>query len=255
MTAVHLELLQFLYSHYNEKVRWALDYKGLPHSRISYLPGPHAFTMLRLTRQTQTPVMRIDGTIVHGSARIIDELEKRFPEHPLYPADPDERKRALELASWFDEEIGPKVRRGVFMALLQEPDYVCGMFSEDRTPLVRSMYRRMFPLTRAVMKTSMGIAGAASIEDAYEWTRRGFDRVAAEAGENGYLVGSHFTVADLTAASLLAPAVMPPDSPMALPDPKPQRLRDWLARWSEHPGAKWVVERFQNDRPPTAVLF
>jgi len=210
--------------------------------------------MLRLTRQTQTPVMRIDGSVLHGSARIIDELEKRFPEHPLYPADPDERRKALELATWFDEEIGPKVRRGVFAALLEEPDYLCGMFSEDRTPFVRSMYRRMFPLTRAVMKTSMGVAGPASIEEAYEWTRRGFDRVAAEAGESGYLMGgSKFTVADLTAASLLAPAVMPSGSPMELPEPKPQRLRDWLARWSDHPGAKWVVERFRRDRLPASA--
>ena len=65
-----LELLQFPHSHYNEKVRWTLAYKGLPYHRRDLLPGPHAPTILWLTRQTQTPVMRFDGEVVAGSARI-----------------------------------------------------------------------------------------------------------------------------------------------------------------------------------------
>jgi glutathione S-transferase len=253
MDARALELLQFPYSHYNEKVRWALDHKRLPHVRTSYLPGPHAMTMLRLTRQTQTPVLRLEGAVIHGSARIIDELEQRFPDHPLYPSNPADRKKALEVQLWFDEDVGPKVRRGVFAALLQEPDYVCGMFSENRSDFVRSLYRRLFPLTRTIMKKSMGIAGSASVEEAYEGTHRGFEMVASNAGEGGYLVGGQFTIADLTAASLLAPAVMPADSPMALPEPKPQRLREWLARWSDHTGAAWVRERYRLDRPGTSA--
>lgn len=253
MDTGQLELLQFLYSHYNEKVRWALDHKHLEHVRTSYLPGPHAMTMLRLTGQTQTPVVRIAGEVIHGSARIIDELEKRFPERPLYPIDAAERGKALEIQAWFDAEIGPMVRRGVFSALLEAPDYVCGMFSEGRSPVTRTMYRGMFPLTRTIMKKSMGISGPASIEEAYEGTRRGLEFVASEVGESGYLVGDQFTIADLTASSLLAPAVMPASSPMALPEPRPQRLREWLASWSDHAGANWVRERYRLDRPHTTA--
>ena len=33
-----IELLQFPYSHFNEKARWALDFKGLRHVRTSLLP-------------------------------------------------------------------------------------------------------------------------------------------------------------------------------------------------------------------------
>jgi len=36
-----LTLLQFRYSPYNEKARWALDFKRVPHERRSLLPGPH----------------------------------------------------------------------------------------------------------------------------------------------------------------------------------------------------------------------
>ena len=39
-----IELLQFRHSPYNEKVRWALDLKRVPHRRHSLLPGPHVAT-------------------------------------------------------------------------------------------------------------------------------------------------------------------------------------------------------------------
>ena len=34
-------LWQLQISHYVEKVRWALDYKRVPHVRRTLLPGPH----------------------------------------------------------------------------------------------------------------------------------------------------------------------------------------------------------------------
>ncbi|MEN8185402.1 MAG: glutathione S-transferase N-terminal domain-containing protein, partial [Myxococcota bacterium] len=92
-----LELLQFPYSHFNEKARWGLDHKGLAHRRTSVLPGPHAPRIQRLTGQSQVPVARFGGAWVNGSARILDELERRQPEPPLYPSDPAERSRELEI--------------------------------------------------------------------------------------------------------------------------------------------------------------
>ena len=42
------------------------------------------------------PVIDIDGTRIGDSTRIIEELERRWPDPPLYPAASDERQRALE---------------------------------------------------------------------------------------------------------------------------------------------------------------
>ncbi|VAW80072.1 hypothetical protein MNBD_GAMMA15-1204 [hydrothermal vent metagenome] len=36
-----MTLYQFPISHYCEKIRWALDYKGLPYTTINPLPGSH----------------------------------------------------------------------------------------------------------------------------------------------------------------------------------------------------------------------
>jgi hypothetical protein len=55
-------LWQLELSHYNEKVRWALDYKRVPHIRRSLLPGLHILKAKRLTGDTSTtPVLTLDG--------------------------------------------------------------------------------------------------------------------------------------------------------------------------------------------------
>lgn len=243
-----VELVQFPYSHYNEKARWALDWKAVPHSRRSLLPGPHIPVVKRLSGQEKTPVLCIDGEVIAGSARILDALERRYPEPPLLPADPALRRRALEIQEWFDEEVGPCVRRSLFAVLLGEPGYVCTLFASQRPLPVRALYRATLPLVGGLMRRSMGIAGPESLAEADRVTREAFDLVAKQGGPDRPLVGDAFSVADLTAAALLAPAADPPDSPMAKPRPLPPAVADWLARWADHPGAGWVRAQYRHHR-------
>jgi len=250
-----IELLQFRWSHYNEKARWALDWKQVPHVRRSLLPGPHGPIILRLTGKTLVPVLRVDGRVIAGSAAIVDELERRVPTPALYPADPAQREEALALQRRFDDEVGPAVRRGVFGHLLEDTGYVCAMFAGDRPGMTRAAYRALFPLTKLVMARSMGIAGPASIEAACEETRRALDFVAERSAATGYLVGAAFSVADLTAASLLAPAVGPDHPEMSLPEPRPEPLRRWLGRFAEHPGAAWVRRTYERHRPAESLAI
>src|SRR5206468_5548753 len=99
-------LWQLPLSHYNEKVRWALDHKRIPHIRRSLLPGLHALKARRLTGDTATtPVLTLDGRSIGDSTRIIAAIEARWPQSPLYPEDEGERRRALELEEFFDEEL------------------------------------------------------------------------------------------------------------------------------------------------------
>lgn len=245
-------LLQFPYSHFNEKARWAFDFKRVPHRRKSLLPGPHAPFVQRLTGQTAVPIVREGEDLIVGSGAIIDMLEKRYPDPPLYPADAAARRRALEIQQWFDDDVGPCVRRALFSVLLGEPDYVCSMFTEERSGLTRIFYRSTFPLAKGMMKKGMGITGPVAVEEAYKKTAEALDFVAAESAHTGYLAGGAFSVADLAAAALLGPAVAPPDTPMDLPKPRPEALEQWLERWAAHPGAAWVTSVYRRHRPASA---
>jgi glutathione S-transferase len=240
-----IELFQFQGSHFNEKARWTLDLKHVPHERTSLLPGAHLHTVKRLSGQTSTPVLRLGEETVAGSAQIIERLERDFPEPALYPDDLEERARAVEIVREFDAEVGPAVRLVKFYESLDAVSLVED-FGSDRSPLVKRLYGASFPILGRVMWRMLKISEQAAERDRAR-IRQAFDFVATQAGDAGYLVGRRFSVADLTCAALLMPAVCvsewggPRVSSTA-------RTTAWLACWADHPGAEWVREIYRRHR-------
>ncbi len=253
MTGERIVLHQFPYSHYNEKARWALDWKGIAHERVDYLPGPHAPQMQRLSGQLQVPVLQIGARTIAGSAAIIDALEAFRPEPSLYPADAALRERALALQRHFDDEVGPKIRRALFSVLLREPAYTCAIFAGKRSAPVRAAYRALFPVTRQVMGRSMSVFDARAVDEAFAATHAALDLVARTVGPSGQLVGDSFSVADLTVAANFALLVRVDHPDMARPEPVPESVQALMARFASHPALRWTLEQYRRHRSKRAV--
>jgi glutathione S-transferase len=218
-------------SNYNEKARWALDYKRVPHRRRAAVPGRHDRVAKRLSGGVTLPVLVFNGTAIGDSTKIIEALERRFPDPPLYPADPDERRRALELEDFFDEELGPYVRLLFLHLTLPEPRLMLGAFMPDLKGLRLRLAVASFPAIRRRVTGQFGIAER-SVAAARDKIRAAGERFRAELQPSGYLAGDAFSVADLSLAALVSPAVAPPQFPY----PQPQHdhraldpLRDALA--------------------------
>jgi len=243
-----LELVQFRHSPYNEKVRWALDVKHVPHVRRRVLPGPHVPAVKTLTGRTSTPVLVHDGQPMDQSARILEWLEARYPSPPLFPADPAQRAEAMRIQAWFDDALTPRIRRVVLDTLLREPGYFARVFADGAPRLHQVLYGIIVPLAAPVVRKGNGIAGAASIDDAHAAFAEALAFVAERSAATGYLVGDAFTVADLTAASTLATVVRPPDSPMAAPQPVGPLFRALIERYAPHPGAQWTRRVYAKHR-------
>jgi glutathione S-transferase len=205
-------------SPYNEKARWALDYKGVPHVRKGVTPIRHDVLSRRLGGRGTMPVLAIDGRAIGDSSEIIEELERRWPEPALYPADPDERARALELEDLVDEQLGPRMRRLVLHHALRDPELLLGAFTPDLPPLRRRIAKLTFPLVRRRTLRDFGI-DERTVAEAFETIAELGERLRADRGADGYLVGDSFSVADLTLASICAPAV----APVEFQYPQPQR--------------------------------
>lgn len=249
-----VELVQFPFSHFNEKARWGLDWKKIPHRRRSLLPGPHMPAVKRLTGQTATPVLRLGDAVIHGSSRILEALEARQPEPPLFPSDPDQRARVVDRMRHFDDRVGPQVRCALFSVMLDEADYLCGTFAGQKPWVVRTLYRATFPLVKGVIARGNGVTGRDAIGAAFADTRAALDDVASHVERTGYLVGDRFSAADLTAAALLAPCANPDHPAMHRAAPRPASIDAWLATWAEHPGVAWVHEIYRRHRPPSAAM-
>jgi len=247
------ELWQFTSSHFNEKARWALDYKRVPHIRHSLIPGFHVPVVKRMTGKTHVPVLKLNGRAISDSSRIIEALEGTYPEPPLYPADPDERRRALELEDYFDEELGPYIRRWIFHVILPHPEFVRAAFVSHASPAAQLAHRAMAPLFGWIMRRQMDI-NPASAEAARGKTLQAMDRLEKELRPSGYLAGDRFTVADLAAAALLSPLVRPPEFPYkgAVPLPEPlKKIRDSL---STHRAFRWTLQTYREHRGESAEI-
>lgn len=241
-----LELLQFRFSPYNEKVRWALDVKRVPHRRTSLLPGPHMLRVKGLTGRTGTPVLCEGGAARDGSTALIEWLEERYPEPPLLPTRASDRAQALAIVRRFDDDIGPRARRAVLATLLRTPRYFASVFADGKAGWAQSAYALTVPLAAPLVRRGNGITGQASVDDGHRAFEEGLTLVAT-AGQ-GYLVGERFSVADLTAASMLAMCVDPPHSPMARPQPMAAPFAQLVQRYRDHPGAAWVRHIYAQHR-------
>lgn len=245
-------LHQFRFSHFNEKARWALDYKGVAHRRRSYLPGTHFVPVLLASRQKQVPVLRDGSTAIAGSAAIADYLERTHPQPPLYPATAELRQRALQVQERFDT-LGAPLRAAFFHSMLDDPPYLARLFTAHAGPLVHRLYRAAFPAIAVAMRRDMQLNDEVAA-DGLARTADGLDFVAAHTGPDGYLVGDRFSIADLAAAAILAPTVLPTEFPYPCPTPHNRQLDEWLARWSTHPGAAWVREMYRRHRGTSAEV-
>src|SRR5687768_5832686 len=142
----HLEI-----SHYNEKARWALDHKRVPHVRRAVTPALQELRARRLRAGRTVPILQVDGRAIGDSTAIIEEVERRWPEPPLYPSDPVERRRALDLEDYFDENCGHDIRRVLFNDNLTEPEKFTGMLygpDHPRFGLLNALSPVLGPLIR-----------------------------------------------------------------------------------------------------------
>jgi glutathione S-transferase len=227
-----LELIELYPSPFSERVRWALELKGLPYRRTAYVPLAGEAEHKRKTGIATAPVLLADGNVIGDSDHALDWLEAHHPSPALVPADARRRAqvRAWELLA--TEVLAPAARLvmiGRYKAMNFQPlaDHFAAKYhwTEDEEARVDRILRSTLP------------------------------ELAAAVAASGHLVGDGFTRADLTIAALLTPALgLPPDDLFAIDagmrpmfgipfgaDPSLAPLRDWRDRmYRDHRGGRVV---------------
>jgi glutathione S-transferase len=108
-------------------------------------------------------------------------------------------------------------------------------------------------------RTFAGLRFGVRSEEAAERARgkvlAALDRLDAELGSDEYLVGNSFTVADLTAAALFYPLVVPEGGPLPTDEPGPKGLEEFRAPLKERPGYSWVETMYERHRSPAIAAI
>ena len=240
-------------SHFNEKVRWTLDYKRIAHRR-KVLGADYLIRAWRATGRGTLPILFLEGRAIGDSTRIIAALEERYPEPRLYPGDAAARRRALALEDYFDEQLGPALRAAMVTPLFRhDPDLALGVLTTgmpDKAyqmlrPLVRifpTFYRFRHKISDAKLDADRATVNAA------------LDRIERERQGRAYLVGDAFTVADLTAAALLGALLQPPEIQYPLRVELPPYLQDHRATLLRHPATEWTAGIYRLHRGRSAEV-
>jgi glutathione S-transferase len=246
----------------NEKARWALDYKGVPHERRAPPPGLHMAVALWVTRGggKTFPALKLDGQRIGDSTAIIEALEWRYPEPPLYPEDSEDRRRALELEDFFDEEVFPHLRLLVWHEATKDRDAFDRAVATVLPDAVRDRGARVAGAFLArFVRARYGVAGHRVADpEAAELAKRrvesGLDRLESELGDREYLVGDRFSVADLAGAATLYPLFRPPEGPR-IPFAYPEGLQRFCDSVADRPAIEWAREMFRRHRGTSAATL
>jgi glutathione S-transferase len=200
------------------------------------------------------PILVLDGEAIGDSTAIIGALEARWPEPALYPEDPSERRRALDLEDYFDEELGPAIRLVGWHEMTRDPERLSGLMDQFLPPAVQGKQTACDASARfaaAFTALRYGVKSEEAAERSRQQVVVALDRLEAELDGNEYLVGDQFTVADLTAAALFYPLVLPPEGP-DLGDP-PEAFQRFREPLEDRPGYQWVAEIYRSHRAPAGT--
>jgi glutathione S-transferase len=243
------ELYDFRFSHYSEKARWALDFKGIPYRPRHLLPGFHMRTARKLAPRTSMPILKTDSAVIQDSTEIINFLDRTFPDRSLTPSDPKDANSAIDWEEYLDEEIGVTLRLWFYYHTLPDRDRALRFLCRDAPWVQRSLFAWSFPRIRDAMTRMMKI----SEESAGGAERRlllALDRIDEALERGPFLVGNSFSRADLTAGALLSPLCRPGESESdveALLPPPVRALREQLQSRRSY---RWVQELYREHRSP-----
>ena len=248
-----MRLLEFPHSHFCEKARWALDYKGLTFQPVAILPGFHLKTVRKYAPKTSVPVLLHPPEVVQGSAAIIDYLDKNYPEHRLTPDDAEERRTSLAIEQDMDARLGENIRQILYYWLLDHPGFLCHCFAHPLPFYKQLVFRLTYPYLRKVIH-QVYVVSPGKVEQA----RHEFDAALAELEEilkeSPYLVGEQFSRADVTVASLLSQLVMPPEHPLPWREIPDERAKLFIDDYREHPVSSWVRKMYKKYRKPAGNM-
>jgi maleylacetoacetate isomerase len=208
-----LRLYAIPYSTNVERVALALGHKGVAAEVVMCDPADRS-QIREASGQDLVPVLDDGGFVVADSTRIIEHLERRFPDPPLYPPDGARRAEIEVFIDWFNRVW--KVPPNAIEAELSgpEPDHV-----------------RIAALEHELRSTL----------DVFEALLDG----------RAYLMSDALSAADCTAFPFLKYGlwIQPGDDErfhrilagnLALHGGYP-RVEDWVRRMAEHPGLDGVI--------------
>jgi glutathione S-transferase len=181
-----------------ERVRWTFKFKGVPLEKQTYVPGPaDEEKVKKLTGQAQVPVLLVNGKAIPDSGDILAWLDNYKSEPSLLPNSEAERAEVMMWEELMDGVLGPQARMLIIGQFLRADD---PELQKGGHYFARKCQYSPYAEEHAKVKVE-----------------RVLNILQHALHNRQYLVGDNFTLADVTAASMLLLINPPPDELFLFP--------------------------------------
>lgn len=249
MQTARPRLLEFSLSHFCEKARWALDHHGIGYDVVALAPGLHRLALRRVgAKASWVPVLVADGATVQGSDAIIDWADARDPARSLTPSDPTAAAEARRLEHVFDDGFGRDLRAVLYAMLLEQPDVVIALWAAGQPWWVGTFYRLFWSQVSLGLRKLYRLRPERVAEARVRFDATFDELDALVADGRRYLVGDTLSRADLAAAALLSPLVVPAERPWQPNVPLTADVIAMQHAYRSRPGWAWVEGLYRGDR-------
>jgi len=238
-------LYEFPHSHFCEKARWALDFKGLDFRRIPLLPGWHVLTTKRYGKYSSVPLLIDEGKPIQGSGKIMTYLDEVYSESVLTLGD---KAECYKCEKDIDENIGVALRAFFYFYCLKYKDFVTSAFMQNSPRWQKIVFSLQYPFLARMIKQSYCPNEDAAIE-AGKKLINGMDRLWNDLDGRPFLRQQGFSRLDITVCSLLSFIARPAEIPIVFPEiPKDVMIQEWDERLRSHPLIGWVQGIYRSHR-------
>jgi glutathione S-transferase len=166
----------------------------------------------------------------------------------LTPEDPAIAKEAEDLEKRFDYGFGIHLRRICYHAMLKEPRQLRKLITAYGPWYGKNIYRLILPVIKSRLTKEMKL-NAMETERSRSAVNSLLQILDKTVENRDYLVGEQFSRADLSAAALLSPVILPEEHPYYHAAIKlPNELMEFRQSLEDRPSYQWVKNIYQKHR-------
>jgi glutathione S-transferase len=212
-----LELYQFELSHYSEKIRFILDYKGLPYRKIEVTPGVGQIDVFRLSGQRQVPVLKDGNEVIADSTAIAEYLDKTYPDRPIIPSDPKLKGLTFLIEQWADVSIGLNARKCLIGAVSQDQTFRTSVLPSNTPDFLRTLVSSVPAELFSFLGVGVGM-GPDAVKAGQDAIKHDLASICFILSQQPYLVTDQPTLADFAVAALSMYVKFPSGNYLDIPD-------------------------------------
>ena len=244
-------LVTIPFSHFCEKARWGLRYARVEFDEEGHLPIFHVRAVRRRGGARTVPALCTADGVIGDSTEILLWADRQAPaDRRLYPAEGAAREEVLALEESFDTRLGVDTRRWAYSFILRSRELLLAVADFQVPRWEARALPWVLPVARALMTRAMRIYPP-QVERSRVEIHRTFDAIGERLADGRrYLVGDRLSAADITFASLAAPALVPAEyyAPMPALDRLPPAIQAEIAGLRDHPAGRFALRLYAEER-------